>query len=117
MVTMFPNFCMPINDPQLSSFLKFQVQISGAIPSVQTYMATLHYQLIYRVQNHAMDVALPNQTSDSIFINVESDQVPSCTYIPKQISKDKLMELIPSHWITNYEKQHQAKLTTSAQLS
>lgn len=103
MVTMFPNFCMHVNDPQLSSFFKFQVRILGAVPDVHTFMATLHYQLIYQVQNQAMDVAFPNQIANSIFINMESDQVPSYPYILKQITKEKLKKLILSAQVTNYE--------------
>ncbi|KAL2518742.1 putative viral movement protein [Abeliophyllum distichum] len=67
LVTMFPNFNMPIADPQLLSALKIQVQIIGAIPAGVTYGSTLHYQMVYRVQNHSLDFVTPQSTEDAIF--------------------------------------------------
>lgn len=65
------------------------------VPQGQTLMATTHYPLAHRVQNHALDVATPQRTYDTIFLNIESNQVPSCILVPKQMAKDKVDELIP----------------------
>ncbi|KAL2486357.1 hypothetical protein Adt_31113 [Abeliophyllum distichum] len=81
---MFPNFNMPIADLQLLSALKFQIQIVGAVPTGITYGATLHYQMVYRIQNH-----------------------PSCIYVPKQIPRNELLKLIPDTWLTSYVQHHQ----------
>jgi len=58
-VTFYPNFNMALDDPQLHNFLKVQLQITGVDQVLDTYQATLHYQMAYRVQNHAFDLVLP----------------------------------------------------------
>ena len=52
-VTLFPNFNMPLKDLHLCDALKVQVQITGASQVQDTYATTLHYQLAYKLQNHA----------------------------------------------------------------
>ena len=51
--TLFPNFNMSLSDPHLLDALKVQVQIIGANQVTDAIAATLHYQMLYRVQNHA----------------------------------------------------------------
>ena len=45
----FPNFNMSLKDPHLCDALKVQVQIIGASQVQDTFAATLHYQLAYRL--------------------------------------------------------------------
>ncbi|KAK9723856.1 hypothetical protein RND81_05G030400 [Saponaria officinalis] len=61
----------------------------------------------YRVQNHAMDLSIPRDTNDALFIQLESQHSPSCIHIPRQIPKNELIKLLPESWITNYEKIHE----------
>ena len=68
---------------------------------------TLHYQMVYRVQNHALDLALPG-TIDALMITTDSQNVLMCTQIPKQIPTEELKKLLPDSQITNYEKLHQS---------
>uniref|UniRef100_A0A6N2MSN9 Uncharacterized protein n=1 Tax=Salix viminalis TaxID=40686 RepID=A0A6N2MSN9_SALVM len=105
-VTFYPNFNMALDDPQLHHFLKVQLQITGADQVLDTYQATLHYQMAYRVQNHAFDLVLP-VTNDALLITVDTNQKATCTHVRRQIPKDELQKLLPSSWITNYEKLHQ----------
>ena len=51
-VTLFPNFNMSLKDSHLCDALKVQVQITGASQVQDTFAATLHYQLAYRLQNY-----------------------------------------------------------------
>ncbi|KAL5980192.1 hypothetical protein ACLOJK_036659 [Asimina triloba] len=47
--------------------------------SSATYAATLHYQIAYRVQNHALDVIIPglnHEQQDSLIIQVDDSKVP-----------------------------------------
>ncbi|KAJ9562160.1 hypothetical protein OSB04_007320 [Centaurea solstitialis] len=53
-VTFYPNFNMPLDDPSIHTALKAQIQIGGT-PQVNTFQATFHYQMAYRVQNHSLD--------------------------------------------------------------
>ena len=106
-VTFYPNFNMALDDPQLHHFLKVQLQITGADQVLDTYQATLHYQMAYRVQNHAFDLVLP-VTNDVLLIIVDTNQRATCTHVPCQIPKEDLQKLLPSSWITNYEKLHQS---------
>uniref|UniRef100_A0A6N2MSM9 Uncharacterized protein n=1 Tax=Salix viminalis TaxID=40686 RepID=A0A6N2MSM9_SALVM len=72
-VTFYSNFNMALDDPQLHHFLKVQLQITGADQVLDTYQATLHYQMAYRVQNHAFDLVLP-VTNDALLITVDTNQ-------------------------------------------
>jgi hypothetical protein len=105
-VTFYPNFNMALDDPQLHHFLKVQLQITGADQVLDTYQATLHYQMAYRVQNHAFDLVLPI-TNDALLITVDTNQRATCTHVPRQIPKEDLQKLLLS-WNTNYEKLHQS---------
>ncbi|KAL4653421.1 hypothetical protein ACB092_01G301900 [Castanea dentata] len=93
-VTLFPNFNMSLKDPHLYDALKVQVQITGASQVHDTFAATLHYQLAYRLQNHAFDV--------------DPGMTPMCTFVPRQLNKDQMKKLFPESWITKYETLHQA---------
>ncbi|KAK8980709.1 hypothetical protein V6N11_073024 [Hibiscus sabdariffa] len=53
MVTPFPNFTMALEDPNLMDALKVQIHIVGAQQVESSIIATLHYQIVYRVQDHA----------------------------------------------------------------
>lgn len=106
-ITLFPNYNMPLKDPHLSTCMKVQLQITRA-PSVSTTSAaTLQHQMIYRIQNHAFDLAIPNPHSDSaLLLNVNSTIASSCTYVPRQLSRQELTKLLPDSWVTSYEKHH-----------
>ena len=75
-----------------------------------TFAATLHYQLAYRLQNHAFDMAVPDiaQSNDVLLIQVDPGMTPMCTFVPRQLDKDRMMSLFPESWITKYEMLHQA---------
>ena len=75
-----------------------------------TFAATLHYQLAYRLQNHAFDMVVPNiaQSNDALLIQVDPGMTPLCTFVPRQLNKDQMMSLFPESWITKYEMLHQA---------
>ena len=106
----FPNFNMSLKDPHLCDALKVQVQITGASRVQDTFAATLHYQLAYRLQNHAFDMAVPDiaQSNDALLIQVDLRMTPMCTFVPRQLDKDQMMSLFPESWITKYEMLHQA---------
>ena len=69
-------------------------------------MATLHHQLVYRLQNHALDLPTPNNHSDALTVLAESDQIPTIIQIPRQIPHHELIKLMSLEWISNYEKFH-----------
>ncbi|KAK2645370.1 hypothetical protein Ddye_020565 [Dipteronia dyeriana] len=73
-----------------------------------SYMVTLHHQIAYRLQDHALDLPVPRYTGDTIFIKSErEDEVPTIIQIPKQLPREKLTKIMPLKWITNYEKAFQ----------
>lgn len=57
-LTIFLNFNILLKDPNLSTYLKVQLQITGAEQVPSTYIATLYHQLIYRLQNYALDLPI-----------------------------------------------------------
>ncbi|KAH1108880.1 hypothetical protein J1N35_012648 [Gossypium stocksii] len=104
MVTLFPNFTMSLHDPNLLTALKVQIQIVGA-PQVAS-STTLHYQIVYRIQDHAFNFS-KHGTGDSLLISVNTQDQPHCIHVPRQISKNELIKLLPEKWITNYEMLHE----------
>ena len=69
--------------------------------------------MAYKIQNHAIDLALLTST-DTLMIHVDSHQVPSCTHIPRQISTKELKNVLPSYWITKYEKLYQPQVAVQS---
>ena len=69
--TLYPNFNMSLHDNRLLDALKVQLQIIGVDQDPNSLGATLHYQIAYRVQNHALDLALP-AISDAFMISLDS---------------------------------------------
>ena len=59
--------------------------------------------MAYRLQDHALDLTVPSST-DALMISVDSNQMASCTRIPKQISNEELIKLLQGAWVTNYKK-------------
>ena len=102
-VTLFPNFNMSLKDNRLLDALKVEVQIVGVEQDPRSIGATLHYQMAYRLQDHALDLAVPPST-DALMITVDSNQMATCTHIPRQIPTEELVKLLPGAWVTNYEK-------------
>ncbi|KAL0387582.1 UNVERIFIED_CONTAM: polyprotein [Sesamum radiatum] len=77
-------------------------------------MATLHHQLVFRLQNHSLD--LPNQGSrDAPMVLANSGtEIPTIIQIPRQIQRKDLEKLVPTEWITNYESLQQQHETVKA---
>ncbi|KAI9125414.1 hypothetical protein K1719_004030 [Acacia pycnantha] len=98
------NYNVSLFDRTLPRRLKVQIQITGAEQDLQAIMATLHHQIVYCLQNHALDLSLPNSTTDALVaISNRADD----TYIiqtPRQIPKEELAQIMPMEWISNYEK-------------
>ena len=55
-----------------------------------TFAATLHYQLAYRLQNHAFDMVVLEiaQSNDALLIQVDLGMTPICTFVPRQLNRD-----------------------------
>ena len=73
-----------------------------------TFAATLHYQLAYRLQNHAFDMAVPDmaQSNDALLIQVDLGMTLMCTFVPRQLNKDQMTSLFLESWIMKYEMLH-----------
>ena len=85
-LTVYPNFNLSLDDPNLSTFLKIQVQIQGAEQVSSAKIATIHHQLVYRLQNHSLILPTPpDLSSDTLMILVESPDIPTIIQIPRQI--------------------------------
>ncbi|KAH9716937.1 hypothetical protein KPL71_021642 [Citrus sinensis] len=115
-LTVYPNFNLSLDDPNLSTFLKIQVQIQGAEQVSSAKIATIHHQLVYRLQNHSLILPTPlDLSSDTLMILAESPDIPTIIQIPRQIPRADLLKIMPLEWITNYEHFHQN--TTPVQTS
>ena len=68
LLTFYPNFNLSLEDPNLPTTLKVQIQLQGAELTPTSKIATLHHQIMYRLQNHALDLPTPYTTSDALMI-------------------------------------------------
>ncbi|KAH9671219.1 hypothetical protein KPL70_017277 [Citrus sinensis] len=68
LLTFYPNFNLSLQDPNLPTTLKVQVQIQGAEQNSSAKIATLHHQLV-RLQNHVLDLPTPEHHSDTLMIS------------------------------------------------
>ncbi|KAK9032912.1 hypothetical protein V6N11_017954 [Hibiscus sabdariffa] len=108
MVTLFPNFTMALEDPNLMDALKVHIHIVGAQQVESSIIATLHYQIVYRVQDHAFRLGRCG-SNDSFLITVNTQEQPHCVHIPRQIPRDELIQLLPERWVTSYDQIHAIK--------
>ena len=107
LLTFYLNFNLSLEDPNLLTTLKVQIQIQGAEQTPTSKIATLHHQIVYRLQNHALDLSTPHTTPDALMILIDTDTIPTIIQIPKQIQKQELLKLMLLEWLTNYEHFHQ----------
>ncbi|KAI5433555.1 hypothetical protein KIW84_020734 [Lathyrus oleraceus] len=95
-LTIFPNYNVSVNDNSLSMRLKVQVQITGFDQVPEAMSATLHHQIIYRLQNHSIYFPLSSFSSNSLlFITNREEDIPSIVLIPRRITRKELTQLIP----------------------
>ncbi|KAK9008799.1 hypothetical protein V6N11_080277 [Hibiscus sabdariffa] len=71
MVTLFPNFTMALQDPNLMDALKVHIHIVGAQQVESSIIATLHYQFVYRIQDHSFRLDGCG-SNDSLLITVNT---------------------------------------------
>ena len=104
-LTIFPNYNVSLRDPTLSQRMKVQIQITGAEQVSEAHSTTLHHQIIYRLQNHAVNLSLPTSHDSALFVLANNqEETPSIVQIPRNISRKELQELIPLQWVIGYEK-------------
>ncbi|CAK8533744.1 unnamed protein product [Lathyrus sativus] len=115
-LTIFPNYNVSLNDNTLSTRMKVHIQITGTDQVPEAMSATLHHQIIYRLQKRSIDLPISGFSSDSLLVvtNREED-IPSIVQIPRNITREELTQLIPFEWITNYEKLHVNKRPIQSQ--
>ncbi|KAG2311199.1 hypothetical protein Bca52824_022756 [Brassica carinata] len=107
-IKLFPNFNVSLQDPNLLKTLKVQLQLIGAPMQEKSIAATLHHQIVYRIQDPALDLVLPS-SDEALYLEVTSaSQAPNSIQIPRQISREELIRRLPESWVTSYEKLHQA---------
>ncbi|KAH9680144.1 hypothetical protein KPL71_026436 [Citrus sinensis] len=107
LLTFYPNFNLSLQDPNLPTAFKVQIQLQGAEQVVTAKMATLHHQLVYRLQNHVLDLPSPQTSSDALMILADTETILTIVQIPRQIPKQELLKLMLMEWLFNYEKFHQ----------
>ncbi|QHO41331.1 polyprotein [Arachis hypogaea] len=103
-LTIAPNFTMRLSDPTICQRLKIQIQLVGVIQDSNAEQATLHHQVLYRVQDHALELNLPNTTGEALFMFTDNARGLAIVNIPRMIITDELSSIIPLEWITDYEK-------------
>ncbi|KAM7505351.1 hypothetical protein LguiB_004255 [Lonicera macranthoides] len=114
--TLYPNFNVPLSDPFVCSALKIQVQITGVSMVPGTAAATIHQQMVYRVQNHSYDLCIPgSSTSEALMLTIDSEASHTAKYVPKQLTRAELVTLLPEVWVTSYEKLQEQNNTEPLQ--
>ncbi|KAF8083853.1 hypothetical protein N665_0749s0014 [Sinapis alba] len=78
----------------------------------KSVVATLHHHIVYRIQDHALNLVFPS-SDEALYLEVSSaSQAPNSVHIPRQISREELLRRLPESWVTSYEKLHQATQST-----
>ncbi|KAM7532210.1 hypothetical protein LguiB_035620 [Lonicera macranthoides] len=114
--TLYPNFNVPLSDPFVCSALKVQVQITGVSMVPGTAAATIHQQMVYRVQNHSYDLCIPgSSTSEALMLTIDSEASHTAKYVPRQLTRAELVTLLPEVWVTSYEKLQEQNNTEPLQ--
>ncbi|KAM7480902.1 hypothetical protein LguiB_005485 [Lonicera macranthoides] len=81
-----------------------------------TAAATIHQQMVYRVQNHSYDLCIPgSSTSEALMLTIDSDASHTAKYVPRQLTRAELVQLLPEVWVTSYEKLQEQANTESLQ--
>ncbi|CAK8541672.1 unnamed protein product [Lathyrus sativus] len=104
-----------------SSYLHYENVVIGTVLTILhagSVVLTIfpNYNIIYRLQNHSIDLPLLGCSSDSLLVvtNREED-IPSIVQISRKITREELTQLIPLEWITNYERLHVDKRPIQSQ--
>ncbi|KAF3521190.1 hypothetical protein Bca4012_099087 [Brassica carinata] len=73
----------------------------------KSVLATLHHQIVYRIQDHALDLVLPS-SDEALYLEVSStSQSPKFIQILRQISREELLYRLLESWVTSYENLRQ----------
>ncbi|MBA0567737.1 hypothetical protein Golob_005278, partial [Gossypium lobatum] len=88
--------CIGTVEATLSSGMAM-IKIVGAEMVESAITLTLHYQIVYRFQDHAFKLSNHN-SEDSLLISVNTREEPHCVPVPKQIPKQELLKLFPEKW-------------------
>ena len=88
---------MSLEDPNIPTTLKVQIQFQGVEQTPTSKIATLHHQILYRLQNHALDLPTAQTTSDALMILPNS----------QTNSKVRVAQTHASGMASNYEQFHQ----------
>ena len=92
----YPNFNLSLLDSNLATTLKVQIQLQGAEQITSAKIATLDHQLVYRLQNYALDLPTPQiANSEALMILVESEEILTIIQIPRQVPRQELIKLMP----------------------
>jgi hypothetical protein len=63
--------------------------------------------MAYRLQNHALDLPTGQSSGIPIIVaNNAQEDIPTLIEVPKSISREELLLLMPNEWITNFENCH-----------
>ncbi|MBA0742419.1 hypothetical protein Gogos_015476 [Gossypium gossypioides] len=80
--------------------------IIGAEMVESAVTTTLHYQIVYRVQDHTFKLS-HHGSKYSLLISVNTKEESHCVHVPKQIPKQELLKLLLEKRVTNYGQIHQ----------
>ncbi|CAN7084525.1 unnamed protein product [Brassica oleracea var. botrytis] len=73
----------------------------------KSVLATLHHQIVYRIQDHALNLVLPS-SDEALYLEVSSaSQAPKSIQILRQISREELLHRLLESWVTSYENLRQ----------
>ncbi|KAK9028847.1 hypothetical protein V6N11_025984 [Hibiscus sabdariffa] len=84
------------------------IHIVGAQQVESSIIATLHYQFVYRIQDHSFRLDGCG-SNDSLLITVNTQDQPHCVHVPRRIPRDELIQLLPEKWVTSYDQIHATK--------
>ena len=63
--------------------------------------------MAYRVQDHAIDNSIPHKKEIPLVKFDSQTNSTTCIHVPKAVTREEMASLLPTTWVTNYEKLFQ----------
>ncbi|MED6200391.1 hypothetical protein PIB30_084571 [Stylosanthes scabra] len=87
-LTLSPSFIMRLTNPTLYQKIKIQIKLIGVTQDSSAEQVTLQHQVLYRVQDHALGLNLPNSMGDALLMFTDQNYGPAIVNIPSMISNE-----------------------------
>ncbi|XVF52457.1 hypothetical protein PTKIN_Ptkin05aG0019700 [Pterospermum kingtungense] len=108
-VTLFPHWTLPLEHEGSATRFQVHMQMVGAPMVPGLVQATLQSEMACRVHRSVFDnpspLPMPRPYKGMPLIQVDSKYVTTTTYIPRTITREEFVSILPETWVTNFENR------------